>query len=110
MRFVVSYLVSCQASNNDQSGVSFAGSLRCKKTYVAMAMLVFCALTSHKIYDRLTRHLRLDTTLVSLSFWRKSQKYGAPLLGNHRIVDIYKHHLGLVDRTKYSMKNDHSEI
>ena len=30
-----------------------------------MAMLVFCALTSHKIYDRLTRHLRLDTTLVS---------------------------------------------
>ncbi len=29
-----------------------------------MAMLVFCALTSHKIYDHLTRHLRLDTTLV----------------------------------------------
>ena len=57
-------LVSCPASNNGQSGVSFAGSLRCKKTYVAMAMLVFCALTSHKIYDRLTRHLRLDTTLV----------------------------------------------
>ena len=28
-----------------------------------MAMLVFCALTSHKIYDRLTRHFRLDTTL-----------------------------------------------
>ena len=56
-------LVSCQASNNGQSGVSFAGSLRCKKTYVAMAMLVVCALTYHKIYDRLTRHLRLDTTL-----------------------------------------------
>ncbi len=31
-----------------------------------MAMLVFCALTSHKIYDRLTRHFRLDTTLVLL--------------------------------------------
>ena len=28
-----------------------------------MAMLVFCALISDKIYDRLTRHLRLDTTL-----------------------------------------------
>ena len=66
-------LVSCQASNNVQSGVSFAGSLRCKKTYVAMAMRVFCALTSHKIYYRLTRHLRLDTTLVAelgFGFWR----------------------------------------
>ena len=61
-------LVSCQASNNGQSGVSFAGSLRCKKTYVAMAMLVFCALTSHKIYDHLTRHLRLDTTLDCYDF------------------------------------------
>ena len=57
-------LVTCQASNNGQSGVSFAGYPRCKKTYVAMAMLVFCALIYHKIYDRLTRHLRLDTTLV----------------------------------------------
>ncbi len=56
-------LVSCQASNNGQSGVSFAGSLRCKKTYVAMAMRVFCALISHKIYDHLTRHFRLGTTL-----------------------------------------------
>ena len=26
-------------------------------------MLVFYALTSHKIYERLTRHLRLDTTV-----------------------------------------------
>ncbi len=34
-----------------------------------MAMLVFCALTSHKIYDRLTRHLRLDTTLVFCQGW-----------------------------------------
>ena len=29
-----------------------------------MAMRVFCALTSHKIYDRLTHHLILDTTPV----------------------------------------------
>ena len=28
-----------------------------------MAMRVFCALTFHKIYDRLTHHLRVDTTL-----------------------------------------------
>ena len=28
-----------------------------------MAMRIFCALTFHKIYDRLTRQLRLDTTL-----------------------------------------------
>ena len=57
-------LVSCQASNNGQSGVSFAESLRYKKPYIAMAMRVFCALTFHKIYGRLTHHLRLDTTLV----------------------------------------------
>ena len=28
-----------------------------------MAMRVFCALTFHKIYGRLTHHLRVDTTL-----------------------------------------------
>ena len=32
-----------------------------------MAMRVFCALTSHKIYDHLTSHLRLDTTLGAKS-------------------------------------------
>ena len=57
------YLVSCQGSNNGQPGVSFVESLRYKKPYVAMAMRVFCALTFHKIYDRLTHHLSLDTTL-----------------------------------------------
>ena len=31
-----------------------------------MAMLVFCALTSPKNYNRLNRHLKLDTTLVSM--------------------------------------------
>ena len=56
-------LVSCQGSNNGQSGVSFAESLRYKKPYIAMAMRVFCALTFHKIYGRLTHHLRVDTTL-----------------------------------------------
>ena len=57
-------LVSCQPSNNGQPGVSFGESLRYKKPYIAMAMRVFCAVTFHKIYDRLTHHLRLDTTLV----------------------------------------------
>ena len=59
------WLVSCQAPNNDQSGVSFAESLHYKKPYVAMAMCVFCALTFHKTYVRLTHHLGLDTTLES---------------------------------------------
>ena len=59
-------LVSCQGSNNGQPGVSFAESLRYKKPYVAMAMRVFCALTFHKIYDRLTHHLSLDATLALL--------------------------------------------
>jgi hypothetical protein len=45
--------------------VSFEVSLCYKKTHVAMAMLIFCALIYLKIYNRLTRHLNVDMTLAT---------------------------------------------